>query len=212
MSAAIPSLSVIDLVDKWAKLTPLGTAAEWRGETLSYIQLQHASFQVASVLLNEGIASGSRVPLLTQLSLEMLPSIIGILRAGACYVPMDTVAWSSDRLSSALHSVGSRKVLTTGGFRLEGFDVIHFQDAWMGSQGPKVPEGNLQRLKDIRSSIDPEDLAYVIFTSGTTGKPKGVMVPHRAILNLVLLQEGDVMKVSPSKRLLLMFSIGFDGM
>ncbi|KAI1328951.1 hypothetical protein F5Y16DRAFT_397913 [Xylariaceae sp. FL0255] len=145
------------------------------------------------------------------MSLEMIPAIIGILRIGVCYVPMDLAAWRKERIISALESVSASVVLATSstdGFPL--LSVVPFQPEWVTL--PITDETELCfKLGTTRKELAAEDLAYIIFTSGTTGKPKGVMVPHRAISNLVSLKEGDVMLVTPGKRLLLTFSVAFDG-
>ncbi|KAI1356552.1 putative nonribosomal peptide synthase [Xylaria sp. FL0043] len=210
MTVDVLSTSVVDLVDRWSATTPSAVVAEWKGKTLTYSQLRHASLHVSQALLAAGAKPGGKVPLLTEMSLEMLPAIVGILRIGACYVPIDVAAWSKDRISSALDSVSAPVVLVTCSIKgLSLPSIVSFQTQWL-----TLPEDNshlLCKLTSIRQRIAPEHLAYVIFTSGTTGRPKGVMVPHRAIYNLVSLTEGDVMKVTPGRRVLLTFSIAFDG-
>ncbi|KAI0817429.1 putative nonribosomal peptide synthase [Xylaria sp. FL0064] len=211
MTVDVLNTSVVDLVDHWSATTPSAVAAEWKGKTLTYSQLRHASLHVSQALLAAGARPGGKVPLLTEMSLEMLPAIIGILRIGACYVPIDVAAWSKDRISSALDSVSAPVVLVTCSIKgLSLPTIVNFQTQWL----TLLPEDNshlLCKLTSIRQRLTPEHLAYVIFTSGTTGRPKGVMVPHRAIYNLVSLTEGDVMKVTPGRRVLLTFSIAFDG-
>ncbi|KAI0550318.1 putative nonribosomal peptide synthase [Xylaria curta] len=211
MPIATLNTSVVDLVDQWSTKTPDAIAAEWEGKTLSYAQLRDASLHVTQALLSEGSRPGAKIPLLTRMSLEMLPGIIGILRTGACYVPIDVVAWSKDRIDAAIAAVSpSIVVVTSPTHYLQLSKTISFSPAWLtltfGSETQFT-----RRLDMIRHNIGRETLAYVIFTSGTTGKPKGVMVPHRAIHNLVSLKDGDVIKTTPGKRILLTFSIGFDG-
>ncbi|KAI1380470.1 putative nonribosomal peptide synthase [Hypoxylon crocopeplum] len=210
MSVFRLEISVVDLVDEWAANTPFAIAAEWNGDVLTYAQLRDASLYVSSVLLSAGVRPGDKVPLLTQMSLEMLPAIIGILRTGACYVPIDVAAWSTDRVYAALEAVSSPVVLATSSIDELEVSAVQFQREWLRLSFDA--DANLfHQLDSIRQGLSPENLAYVIFTSGTTGKPKGVMVPHSAIHNLVSLKEGDVMKTSPGKRILLTFSIAFDG-
>ncbi|KAI0396360.1 putative nonribosomal peptide synthase [Xylariaceae sp. FL0594] len=212
MPIAILDTSVVDLVDQWSSKTPNAVAAEWKGQTLTYAQLRDASLHVAEALLSAGSGPGAKIPVLTQMSLEMLPSIVGVLRTGACYVPMDVMAWSKDRIESAIETVAPSIVVATAPVdHLQLSPVtVSFDPEWLSV--PFACEVDFTRRLDvIRAGLAPDSLAYVIFTSGTTGKPKGVMVPHSAIYNLVSLREGDVIKTTTGKRVLLTFSIGFDG-
>jgi non-ribosomal peptide synthetase component F len=211
MPIATLDTSVVDLVDHWSAKTPDAIAAEWKGQSLSYAQLRDASLHVAQALLSRGSRPDAQIPILTQMSLEMLPCIIGILRTGACYVPIDVVAWSKDRIEAAIATVAPSIVVATApvhGLQLP--TTVQFHPELL--RLPFSCEAHFTRRLDmIRHGLSPDSLAYVIFTSGTTGKPKGVMVPHGAIHNLVSLKEGDVIKTTPGKRVLLTFSIGFDG-
>lgn len=205
------SITVVDLVDQWATKTPHATAAAWQGEVLTYADLRNASLHTSSALLSAGVVPGAKIPLLTQMSLEMLPAIIGILRTGACYVPIDIAAWSRDRISATIEAVSSPIILATGSvYDLSIAGTVYFEKVWLKAPF-NTDTGLYDQLDSIRRGQAAEDLAYVIFTSGTTGKPKGVMVPHRAIYNLVSLKEGNVIKITPEKRILLTFSIAFDG-
>ncbi|KAI1818678.1 putative nonribosomal peptide synthase [Poronia punctata] len=209
----VPTLdtSVVDLVDHWSAKTPDAVAAEWQGQTLTYAQLRDASLHVAHALLSEGSGPGAKIPVLTQMSLEMLPAIVGVLRTGACYVPMDVMAWSKDRIEAAVSTVAPPVAFaTTSVDSLELPKTVQFRPEFLTTPFDCTEDFAL-RLDKIRNGLGPDSLAYVIFTSGTTGKPKGVMVSHFSIHNLVSLTEGDVMKPTPGKRLLLTFSIGFDG-
>ncbi|KAI2628685.1 putative nonribosomal peptide synthase [Hypoxylon sp. NC1633] len=211
MPIATLETSVVDLVDQWTAKTPSANAAEWQGEVLTYAELRDASLYVSNVLLSAGVVPGTKVPLLTEMSLEMLPAIIGILRTGASYVPIDVAAWSKERIYAALEAVSSPVVLATSSVDdLQPPSTICFQSEWL-HLAFDADVNLFRQLDTIRDELRPEDLAYVIFTSGTTGRPKGVMVPHRAIHNLVSLKEGDVIKTTPGKRILLTFSIAFDG-
>ncbi|KAK3938303.1 acetyl-CoA synthetase [Diplogelasinospora grovesii] len=206
--------SVVDLVDNWAANTPDASAAIWDGQTLTYAELRSASLHVSDALLSVGgDLRGAHVPLLTQMSLEMLPAIIGILRVGACHVPMDVAAWSRSRIEAALGQVSPRVAVATSsvdGLQLPLPPTVHFRKEWLRS--PFVnKQAFSDQLGDIRRGLGPEDLAYIIFTSGTTGKPKGVLVAHRSIRFLVSLGDGDVIKPSPGKHILLTFSVAFDG-
>lgn len=208
--------TVVDRFDEQAAKTPDRIAAEWQGDSFTYAGLRDASLHVSRALLSAGVKPRTKVPLLTQMSLEMLPSIIGILRVGACYAPMDVAAWSGSRVDAALASLSAPIALVTTPCPNLKLPVItvNFQKEWLHSPIDDVNELEAQ-LFTIRNGMRKDDLAWCLFTSGTTGKPKGVMVYHRSVYaysHVDIIGDGD----APSSegegfRCLLAFSVGFDG-
>lgn len=206
--------TVIDLFDAWAAKAPDRIAAEWQGETLTYSELRHASLHVSQALLSAGVQPRDRVPILTQMSLDMLPVVIGILRVGACYAPMDVVAWSLGRIEAALSELSSNIIVVTSpcpGLALPPI-TVNFQKAWLHS--PLVDGQDLcSRLDVLRKGFRVDDLAWIVFTSGTTGKPKGVMILHRGIYAVSVMEHSDDIEAAAEAggRCLLAYSIAFDG-
>ncbi|KAH2164064.1 hypothetical protein KXV74_008012 [Aspergillus fumigatus] len=144
--------TVVDLFDQWAEKFPERVAAEWQGKSLTYGALRDASLHVSRALLRAGLLPRARAPLLTQMSLEMLSAVIGILRVGPCYVPMEVAAGSSARIEAALSELASPR-------------------GWFVSS-PSDKEGLRVELEARRRGMRAEDLAWIIFTSGTTGKQR----------------------------------------
>ncbi|KAL2074707.1 hypothetical protein VTL71DRAFT_8486 [Oculimacula yallundae] len=207
--------TVVDLFDKWARKDPNRIAAEWQGESLTYSELRHASLHVSRALLSVGIEPGARVPLLTEMSLEMLPVIIGILRVGACYVPIDVVAWSLGRIEAVLLELSSDRMVVTSscpGLELPPM-TVNFQKAWLHSPLVYEYDALCTKLDVVRQSLRIDDLAWIVFTSGTTGKPKGVMILHRGVYAVSVMEHSDDIESSAEKggRCLLAYSIAFDG-
>ncbi|KAE8391742.1 hypothetical protein BDV23DRAFT_182326 [Aspergillus alliaceus] len=206
--------TVVDLFDQWAEKSPERVAAEWQGESLTYGALRDASLHVSRALLLAGVRPRARVPLLTQMSLDMLPAVIGILRVGACYVPMDVAAWSRTRIEAALSDLASPVAVITSPCPRLHLPVItvNFQREWLVSS-PSDKDGLRVELEARRSGMRSEDLAWIIFTSGTTGKPKGVMVYHRVIYAVCTVQHSKELEDAAEQggRCLLAFSIAFDG-
>ncbi|KAL2017248.1 hypothetical protein VTK56DRAFT_2360 [Thermocarpiscus australiensis] len=206
--------TVLDLFDEWATKAPDKIAAEWQGESLTYAGLRDASLHVSRALLSAGVRPRAKIPLLTQMSLEMLPAVIGILRVGACYAPMDVAAWSRSRIEAALSELSSPVAVVTApcpGLQLPA-STVNFQKEWLHS--PPVDAHDLGAQLDLlRRGFRADDLAWIIFTSGTTGKPKGVMVYHRAIYEVCVLKLGNDLDSAAEQggRCLLAFSIAFDG-
>ncbi|ORX91634.1 putative nonribosomal peptide synthase [Clohesyomyces aquaticus] len=178
--------TILKVVDDWAAKRPSGIAAEFEGETITYAELRTASLHVSRALLSAGVHPGDRVPLLTDMSLEMIPALVGILRVGACFAPMDVAAWGRTRIEQALSELSAPTALVTGhcpGLQLP-IITVNFQKQWL-RQSLEDTDGLFARLGAIRSGLRPDHLAWIIFTSGTTGKPKGVMVCHRGIQALL---------------------------
>ncbi len=151
-------------------------ALEQDGATLTYAQLAARAAGTAAVLRGAGVQRGDRVALLAQRSFAQVAAILGIIEAGAAYVPLDP-AYPEDRLRLMLAGAQVTVLLADRppppGLAA-GHRVLLLGDAPPAPPGPALVEGG------------PEDLAYLMFTSGSTGQPKGVMVPHRAVLRLVL--------------------------
>lgn len=148
------------------------------------------------------------------MGLDMLVGVLGILRTGTCYCPIDVIAWNPARILTALRAVGSTLLASTvarvdvveqaGDYQLCA--VSDFLDG-----GDDVLTGEMEELFTVRGQMRMEDLIYIIFTSGTTGNPKGVMVSHGSAAHLVCQDFPDAMRVRPSERVLLFFSSAFDG-
>lgn len=169
---------------------------------------------MSNALLSVGVPPRAKVPLLTQMSLEMLPAVTGILRTGTCYATMNVAVWSSSRVEAALSKLSSPVAVVT--IACPGLQppvvTVNFQKEWL--RAPFVGADDLcGRLDTLRSGLRADDLAWIIFTSGITGKPKGVMIYHRAIYAVTIPDHGDDLKAAAERgiRCLLAFSIAFDG-
>ncbi|MBP2654775.1 MAG: non-ribosomal peptide synthetase [Firmicutes bacterium] len=146
-------------------------------QQLTYKELDAKANQLARVLRNKGVASPCIVGILAERSPELITGIMGILKAGGTYLPIDP-EYPEDRISYMLADSESKillaprhladKVVFSG-------EIIHLDD-------PSLYIGDSSRLFLERN---PRDLAYVIYTSGSTGKPKGVEIEHTSLVNLV---------------------------
>lgn len=206
--------TIVDQFDDWVSKIPNSVAVEWQGQHLTYAELQTASLRVARALLAAGVKPYDKVAVLTDMSLEMLPSILGTLRTGAAYVPIDVAAWSRSRIEATLFELSSPFALVTTpvpGLALPEF-TVHFQKQWLRSPLGNAAELTAQ-LAALRRDFKSDLLSWIIFTSGTTGKPKGVMVYHRAIHALAIsFNHSDYLESALGKdiRVMLAFSIAFD--
>ena len=170
--------TIHELFREQATRTPDAVAAVLGASRLTYGELERRANQLAHQLTAAG-ARGQIVGLLVERSLEMLVGLLGILKAGAAYLPLDP-AWPPERLAVLLAEAGATLAVAQrqfSGALPEGVSAIAIgpSSAATGSETDRPPE----------IAVDPLDLAYVIFTSGSTGVPKGVAVPHRAVVRLV---------------------------
>lgn len=163
-----------------AKRIPDAVAVECDGETLTYDELDRKADQLAGYLRNSGIAEGSLVGICVDRSLDMMVGLLGILRSGAAYVPIDP-AYPTDRVRMIIEDSGIETVVAQGHLAFDLRDqvkhVVCIDIEWDDIVANST---NKQKAKTTAS-----DLAYVIYTSGSTGKPKGVQIEHRALVNLL---------------------------
>ncbi len=150
---------------------------------LDYQTLMTQARSIASALRNEGIAPGDRVALGLDRSIPMVVASLGVLMAGAIYVPLDP-DHPPERTAALLKQSGTRLVI--GRLAASALAIMDFTQMLA-----------VRPLDDL-PTIDPMQPAYMMYTSGSTGLPKGVVVPHRAILRLVLGQ--DFAAFGPGRR------------
>ena len=160
---------------------PEATAVVFEGESLSYAELNMRANQVAHYLRSEsGITSDSLIGICMDRSLSMLVGILGILKSGGAYVPIDP-GYPAERIGYILSDTGTSLVLTEESQRefLSSLTSAKLLTLTGSSYGGFSTE-NL--LVDTQA----EDLAYVIYTSGTTGNPKGVMIEHTSVVSFAV--------------------------
>lgn len=160
---------------------------EWPGgRTLSYAQLNAASAALAAELVDRGVKPGSFVPLVMPRGADYLIAIVAILRCGAAYTPIDPAAPRREAMLSPLDAPV-----------VVGHDPDMLDPATVKASREKT-----------WAECSPEDPAYVMYTSGTTGTPKGVVVPHRAVARLVV--GAHYASFGPEHRWGVMSAVAFD--
>lgn len=152
--------------------------------SLTYAELENMSNQLARWLACRSFASESLVAVFAARSCLAIVTLLGILKAGLAYVPLD-VKTPAGRMESILSSIDGRRLVLVGpdqqppSIGLEDVEYVRIEDALSQASSLEQEESNDVALPSATS------LAYVMFTSGSTGKPKGVMVEHRGIMRLV---------------------------
>ena len=170
---------VHQLLEAQARRTPEAVAVEFGESSLDYAELNLRANQLARLLQQQGVTRESLVGVCLERSLEMVVALLGILKAGAAYVPLDP-AYPKDRIQHVLEDAHVRVLITQPELLKQlpsSAKTICLDPAWktlMGQSGDAV-------ATEVASS----DLAYVIYTSGSTGKPKGVQLEHRSVVNFL---------------------------
>ncbi len=178
--------------------SPQATALVSQGQSVSYLELDQRAHAVAVELVRLGLRPDDLVGVCVQRSIEIVVALLGVLKAGAAYVPIDP-AYPAERLECMIEDSKAKVVLTQAGLasRLpKGQKILLIESC------PRASDESLN--VEVHSS----HLAYVIFTSGSTGRPKGVMVEHRNVGNFFAGMD-DVLGTEPGVWLALT-SISFD--
>ncbi len=193
------------LFDAQAARTPDAVAVAHRGGTLTYGELSRASSRLAHALRARGVGPESRVGVCVERSPEMLVAILGALKAGAAYVPLDP-QYPRERLALMVEDSGISVLLTRERLfaALPGSaaaDVVFLDaDRERIDAQPDTPPG---------APVFAEGTAYVIYTSGSTGRPRGVAVPHGALAGFTAAAR-EAYGVGAEDRVLQFASIAFD--
>ncbi|HEX6292587.1 MAG TPA: amino acid adenylation domain-containing protein [Herpetosiphonaceae bacterium] len=171
---------VCDPFEAQAARTPDAIAVVGADRSLSYAELNRRSNQLAHQLRALGVGPDVCVGLCVERSPDLMIGVLGILKAGGAYLPLDP-AYPLERLEYMLHDARALVLLTQERLRerlpSHGLHVRCLDTDW-----PTIAE---QPDDNPRRDVDPDHLAYVIYTSGSTGWPKGISMPHRALMNLI---------------------------
>jgi non-ribosomal peptide synthetase-like protein len=170
-----------ELFEASADRAPDAAAVVRGAERVSYRELEERANRLARVLRARGVGREDRVAILLPRSDRVYEAMLGVLKAGAAYVPLDPTT-PAERVDFILEDSGAKALISSDGLA----DALAFpailrldRDAEELSRAPSA------RVTRTETKTGPESLAYVIYTSGTTGKPKGVMIEHRNATNLV---------------------------
>ncbi|RII13406.1 Linear gramicidin synthase subunit B [Streptomyces sp. YIM 130001] len=188
---------VKELFEEVAARLPEATALVHRDRVITYRDLNRAANGIAARLQRRGVAAGAAVVIGVARSPELIAAILGVLKCGGHYVPVD-LAWPTERLRSVLTQTGAAHLVTdvpeAVAGRFPGLDVL-------SPDAPPVEADPVLRTR-------PDDLAYVNFTSGSTGRPKGVPIRHRSIARLVF--NAPYARLGERSRILQLAPVYFD--
>lgn len=182
--------------------------------SLSYAELDGRANQLAHYLRRQGVGPEQMVAICTERSAEMIVAILGVLKAGAAYVPLDPT-YPVERLCGILEDIGARLILAHAAVG-DVLDALLSEAAAAGSALQVValdddqPRIAAEPAAEPPLLTTPDTLAYVIYTSGSTGRPKGTLLQHRGLVNLTRAYIDDL-QIAAGDRVLQFFAFGFDG-
>ncbi|KDR67497.1 hypothetical protein GALMADRAFT_258084 [Galerina marginata CBS 339.88] len=174
-------------------------------QTLTYRALESHSNRLAHVLRSQGTVPGKRICILARRSLELIIGIVGVLKSGAQYVPIDAQTITDETLRYVLQDCQPNLVLVMSeyAYRVDSAPFIILESLFRPYQTSNV---EVLPVQDLSS---PEDGAYAIYTSGTTGRPKGIDITHKSATNVLSCGPGKS-GLAPRMRVAQLANIAFD--
>ncbi|MDR3035060.1 MAG: amino acid adenylation domain-containing protein, partial [Kitasatospora sp.] len=173
------------LFEQWAARTPDAPAVTAGGTTLTYRQLNERANRIAHFLRAAGARPDTLVGICLERGADLLPAVLGVLKSGAGYLPLDPAA-PADRLGYVLADAGSALLLTESA--LAGRLAGAFTGRLVEVDAPGAFDG--LPATDPAPAAGPDDLIYTIYTSGSTGRPKGVALTHANVVRLMATAAG----------------------
>ncbi|HDW3057338.1 TPA: amino acid adenylation domain-containing protein [Bacillus cereus] len=173
----IISKTIDQLIDEYASENPTHVAMTMENQSLTYQELQVRSNQVAQALLQKGLQRQERVSILMYRGMDAIVSMIGVLKAGGTYVPIDP-DFPVERIHFMLQDSESTHIITH-----QKTDLSHL----VSNQSIIVYENTakIRVTENTKSEHTTQDAAYIIYTSGSTGHPKGVLISHQSVIQLI---------------------------
>lgn len=173
--------TISQLFEEQVEKTPNNIAIKFKNSSMTYSELNKKSNQVAYFLRKLGIKPNDVVAIRLNKSLEMVVGILGILKAGGCYLPID-LSYPQERVSFMLKD-SNAKIFLTNKQHIDDLNIpidVYLLDM--------TPENEIYKNNETHNIVNinsPDDLIYIIYTSGSTGTPKGVMLMHRNVVRLI---------------------------
>ncbi len=171
--------TVSKLITQQAKQSPNSVAVKHGQKELSYAELDAESNQVARYLIQKGVIAGGFVALCLPRSVDLIVGLLGIIKTGAAYVPIDP-SYPKERITLLLEDSGCSHILLNEGIYNEHLNTMPIHAICIDSDGRDIQSQNTEELSHYTK---PKFPLYMIYTSGSTGRPKGVIVSHENLIN-----------------------------
>lgn len=194
--------TIIDLFEEQVEKTPNNIAIVFENQKLTYKELNEKANQLARFLLANNATIGDIICILLDKSIEMIISILGILKVGATFLPID-ISYPNERIDYMIRDSKSNILLTSQNFIHKVNNTV--QSLCIDFESSQFL---LYDNSNLFTHYDTDNLAYIMYTSGSTGNPKGVMVTHKNIVRLV--KNNKFINFENKERILQTGSIVFD--
>jgi amino acid adenylation domain-containing protein len=169
------------MFEQQVKLTPDGIAVVFEEQQLNYSELNRRANQLAHHLRELGVGPESHVAISLERSVEMLVALVGVLKSGAAYVPIDP-AYPMERKAFMLEDSLAEVVIIQSEADAPAFNAERTRFLCLDAEQDAIAR---QSDDNLSTGVEPHNLAYIIYTSGSTGRPKGIGLPHLALTNLI---------------------------
>jgi amino acid adenylation domain-containing protein/non-ribosomal peptide synthase protein (TIGR01720 family) len=192
--------TIPQLFEQQVRKTPNKIAIIYEKQQLSYAELNEKANQLARYLQKQGVKIGSLIAICVERSLEMIVGILGILKAGAAYVPIDS-EWPESRIYYILEDIKANIAVTNSKY------LKKFPNRVLLDKDQLYLSNELSN--NLLTPVKSYHLAYVIYTSGTTGNPKGVLIKHQGVINMAFAKIRKF-SITPDDKFLNFSTFSFD--
>ncbi|MEO0683455.1 MAG: amino acid adenylation domain-containing protein, partial [Cyanobacteria bacterium J06649_11] len=196
-------LCIHQIFEMQAIRSPDAVAVAYAEQQLTYRQLNHRANQLSHYLRQLGVQSETLVGIYLEQSIDAVVGLLGVLKAGGVYLPLDPT-YPQERLDSVLEDSETPVIVTQQSL----YEKLPPSDAKLVCIDLELENISQQNTENPRTDIDSNNLAYVIYTSGSTGRPKGVAVTHQGISRLVL--NTNYIQITSDEHIAQVSNISFD--
>ncbi|RKH98198.1 non-ribosomal peptide synthetase, partial [Corallococcus sp. AB038B] len=203
--APFPESSLHALFEAQVRHAPEAVAAVFEGTQLTYAQLDAHANQLAHALRRRGVGPEVRVALSVERSLDIVIGLLGILKAGGAWVPVDPLL-PRERLAFMLEDSAAQVLVTQQPLLARFPETLHARALCLDTERESLARESTDAPV---TGVTPANMAYLLYTSGSTGTPKGTAVEHRGVANLVT-HEAVAYGIAPGSRVLQFASLSFD--
>ena len=200
-----PHECIHHLFEQQVERNPDAIAVECSGQLLSYGELNQRANQLAHYLQSLGVEPEELVGIYVERGWEMIVGLLGVLKAGGAYIPLDPV-YAQERIDYILQDTGI-SILLTQEKLLARVEELPEKVICLDTDWQQVSHN--RSISNPLSGVSSDNLAYVIYTSGSTGKPKGVAIAHKSLVNFVSMAVKEY-GINGQDRILQFASISFD--
>jgi amino acid adenylation domain-containing protein len=197
------NITIHKVFEMQAENTPDNIAVVFQEKCLTYKELNAKSNQLAHYIRQKNMGLGDLIAIYLERGLDMIIAILGVLKAGGAYIPLD-INYPKEYVENILNASCVASIITKN--KLSSYLKYSSKLIRLDAEFKEI-----YNLLDINPKCinQPDDIAYIIYTSGSTGKPKGVMITHRSIVNLLYAQKEEFC-INENSNVLQFASISFD--